>query len=262
MKLVSILNNKGGVGKTTTAVNLSAACAEAGLRVLLVDLDPAASASVHLNFEKEGHNHKTLCDFIINSGTSLTPYIYPTESDGLFLVPSEPALHEFYEEMQQEDAADFFLQRGHFDQPFDLVFFDSPPNMGNLALNALAISDAVLVPVQTQFIALTGLELTNRVVDQARRHLNSELQVLGYLATMYDQRTRAAKDVHKILSDRFGQQLFETVIRINSKLVEAYSARKPVLKSASSARGAKEYRSLAREVLKRLDLKPKKRKKT
>jgi len=254
VKFVVVLNNKGGVGKTTSAVNLAAWFAKLKRRCLLVDLDPSASASIHLGFDKSEQNHETLCDYLINEEQSLSKYIYPADMENLFLLPSEPALSEFYDEMIQEEDAEFFLARNNFPDKYDIVLFDSPPNMGNLALNALAIADYVLVPVQTQYLALSGLDLTIRTIEKAQRHLNPKLKVLGYFGTHYDRRTRVAKDVYVQIVQKLTSKVFKTIISVNSKLIEAYGARQPILKYAPSARGSKEYRALAEEILQKIRL--------
>ncbi len=252
MKFVVVINNKGGVGKTTSAVNLAAGFARLRQRCLLVDLDPSASASLHLGFNLEQKKHQTICDFFINPQGKLSDYIYPVDDGFLYCLPSEPALSEFYEEIQQEEETDSFLKRADFPQKYDIVLFDSPPNMGNLALNALSIADYVLIPIQTQYLALSGLEVTLNTIDKTRRHLNPKLKILGYFGTQYDRRTRVAKEVYSHIKQRFGRQVFQTVIGVNSKLIEAYNARRPILQYAPSARGAKEYLALAEEVLQRM----------
>jgi chromosome partitioning protein len=252
MKLIVMINNKGGVGKTTSAVNLAAWLARMGEQTLLVDLDPSASASIHLGFDKADNQHKTLCDFIIEGNSDLSPYIYPSAIQGLDCLPSEPSLGEFYDEMQQEEDVEFFLDKKLFSKKYKYVIFDSPPNMGNLAMNALAIADYVLIPVQTQYLALTGLDLTLKLVDKAQRHLNKKLEVLGVFGTHYDRRTNVAKEVYKILQNRFGKLVFKTVIGVNSKLIEAYHAQQPIMLYHSAARGSKEYKQLAEEIKKRI----------
>ena len=252
MKFIVVLNNKGGVGKTTSAVNLAAWFAKLNRRCLLVDLDPSASASIHLGFDKSEQNHGTLCDYLIDENKPLSNYIYPAHEHNLFVLPSEQALSEFYDEMLQEEDSDFFLQRSDFPDKYDIVLFDSPPNMGNLALNALAIADYVLVPVQTQYLALSGLELTIRTIEKAQRHLNSKLKVLGYFGTHYDRRTKVAKEVYVQIVKMLKSKVFKTIISVNSKLIEAYGARQPISTYAPSARGSKEYRALAEEILKKI----------
>ena len=222
MYSVVVLNNKGGVGKTTSVVNIAGCLSQKGKKVLVVDLDPAASASVHLGFDKHEKDIPTLCDLIIKKSSSVKDYVQKTQFDNLFLVPSEPALSDFYDEMAIEGSETFFISRKSFSKEFDLVIFDSPPNMGSLGFNALSIADYVLIPVQTQFMALNGLELTLKAVSKVQRRLNSNLKVLGYFATQYDRRTNVSKNVLQLLQDRFGKELFKTAIGVNSKLVEAF----------------------------------------
>ncbi len=255
MQIIAIINNKGGVGKTTSAVNISAAMAEKGLKTLLIDLDPAASASIHLGLDKRDNRHQTICDYLLQRNKSFSEFIYPTSFNGLDCIPSEPALSEFYEEILQEEDIEFFITRKDIPKRYRCVIIDCPPNMGNLAYNALAIAHHVLIPVQTQFLAMTGLELTLKTVKKVQRHLNPKLNILGYFGTQFDRRTRAAKDVLNLLRERFGNEVFSTVIGVNTKLVEAYDAQKPILSYASSARGAKEYRALTDEILKKLKIK-------
>lgn len=252
MKLIVVINNKGGVGKTTSVVNLAASFARLGKKTLLVDLDPSASASIHLGFDKVTNNYKTLCDFLLSEDRKLKNYIYPTSEKNLFCLPSETALSEFYDEILQEEEVEIFLERKDFPKENDIIIFDTPPNMGNLAMNALAITDYALIPIQTQHMALTGLDLTIKLVEKAQRHLNPKLEIIGYFGTNYDRRTNVAKEVYALIQSRFGKKMFNTVIGINSKLIEAYRAQKPILAYAPSARGAKEYKALADEIIKRL----------
>lgn len=252
MKLIVVINNKGGVGKTTSVVNLAASFARLGKKTLLVDLDPSASASIHLGFDKVTNNHKTLCDYLLSEKRKLKDYIYPTSEKNLFCLPSEIALSEFYDEILQEEEVEIFLERKDFPKENDIVIFDTPPNMGNLAMNALAITDFALIPIMTQHMSLTGLDLTIKLVEKAKRHLNPKIEILGYFGTNYDRRTNVAKEVYASIQSRFGKKVFNTVIGINSKLIEAYSAQKPILAYSPSARGAKEYKALAGEIIKRL----------
>ncbi len=252
MKRIVILNNKGGVGKTTSVVNLAGALAKKHKKTLLIDLDPAASASVHLGLDKNSASFKTLCDFIIDDVEDLGDYIRPTAFKHLHCLPSEPALSDFYDEMVHEQEDRFFLTSRQIPAGYDFVLFDSPPNMGSLAFNALALADYVLIPVQTQFLALNGLQLTLKTVDKVRRHLNPDLKILGIFGTQYDRRTRVAREVMEFLQREHGPLMLKTVIGINSKLTEAYNAQKPIVFKAPSARGAVEYTALAREIISRI----------
>jgi len=252
MKSIVVLNNKGGVGKTTSVVNIAACLAKSKRPTLVVDLDPAASASIHLGFSKEERDVETLCDYIIGGQNKIGKYIYKTDFESLYCLPSEPSLSEFYEEMLLEQDSEFFLTSKVLPKDYNFILFDSPPNMGSLALNALAVADYVLIPVQTQYLALTGLELTLKSVSKVQRRLNPTLKILGYFATQYDRRTRVAKEVLLNLQERFKSELFNTVIGVNSKLVEAFDARKPIIYKTPSARGAFEYTQLSNEIIKKI----------
>ena len=252
MKSIVVLNNKGGVGKTTSVVNIAACLAKKKYKILVVDLDPAASASQHLGFAKSDSEFETLCDYIVAGKKDLASCIYETAFANLSCLPSEPALSEFYDEMLHEQGDEFFINRESLPDTYDFILFDSPPNMGSLALNALAIADYVLIPIQTQYLALTGLELTLKSIDKVQRRLNENLKILGFFGTQYDRRTRVAKEVLQHLQDRFKDEMFKTAIGINSKLTEAYDSRKPIIHKTPSARGAVEYMQLSTEILKRI----------
>ncbi len=252
MDLIVMINNKGGVGKTTSAVNLAASFAHFNRNTLLVDLDPSASASIHVGLNFENKQHQTLCDFLLNEDGNLNDYCYATAWQNLYCLPSEPALSDFYDELQEEAGSDFFLNKHMFGNRHDIVLFDSPPNMGQLALNAMAIADYVLIPVQTQYLAISGLELTLKHINKTQRRLNADLKILGFFGTHYDRRTNVAKNVYSQLQEQFQNQVLSTVIGVNSKLIEAYNAAMPILYYAPSARGAREYLDLAHEILKRL----------
>ncbi len=257
MHVLAVINNKGGVGKTTSAVNLAAWLARMGHETLLVDFDPSAGASLHLGFDPAAKVVPTLCDYLIARDKQLAEFIHPTAVTGLSCLPSEPSLGEFYEEVQQGDGVDFFLDRKAVPETFEFVICDCPPNMGSLALNALALADSAVIPVQTQYLSLPGLDLTLEVVDKARRRINPELTLLGFFGTHFDRRTTVAQKVLGLLRKRFGSQMFRTVISVNSKLIEAFHARQPVLLYAPHARGSEEYEQLAREIMRRMKKIPK-----
>jgi len=253
MHVLAVINNKGGVGKTTSAVNLAASFARMGKETLLVDFDPSAGASIHLGFDPVAKPAPTLCDYLIARERGLGEFIHPTALDGLSCLPSEPSLGEFYEEVQHGDGVEFFLDREKVPEKYQFVVCDCPPNMGSLALNALALADSVAVPVQTQFLSLPGLDMTLEVIDKAQRRINPRLRLLGFFGTYFDRRTTVAQQVLDLLRKRFGTRMFKTVIGVNSKLAEAFHARQPVLLYAPRARGCEEYQQLAKEMLKRMN---------
>lgn len=252
MKIVVVINNKGGVGKTTSAVNIAAWCARLGRRTLLADFDPSAGASRHLGFGPGADRVKTLCDYLVDESRDLAAAIHPAGDELLFCLPAEPSLADFYLEVAEEPADAFFLSREQIPQEFDLVFCDCPPNMGPLATNALAMADYALIPVQAQYLAVAGLDVTDDMLSKARRHLNPRLRTLGYFLTHFDRRTRTAAEVYDTLKQRYGDLLLPTVIGMNIKLAEAARAGEPILRYAPSARGAIEYGELTKAVLARI----------
>ena len=255
MKIIVIINNKGGVGKTTSAVNLSASLAALNKKTLLIDIDPSASASAHLGFYAADNLQDkpvTLCDYLLNKSDKLDDYIHETGIKNLWCLPSEPSLDDFYQDMQQDDDLSFFITRKQLDGKYDFVIVDCPPNMGSLSLNILAIADYALIPVMTQYIALTGLDLTLKLINKVQRRLNKNLKILGIFCTMFDRRTKSAKIVLQNLQEKYGKQFMNTVIGINSKLIEAYEERKPIMLYNKRARGNLEYFELAKEIIKKV----------
>lgn len=252
MKLIAILNNKGGVGKTTSTVNLAFAVSQTMKKVLIVDLDPSASASYHLGFDKSKKSFSTLCDFLINMDNSIRNYIHKY-TDNLDILPSEVLLSDFCQELQDDEGDKLFIKREHLSLGYDYIFFDCPPNTGSLTLNILTISDYVLIPVQVQYTALSGLYITLDLVNKVKRHLNDKLKILGLFATYFDKRIKVSTDVLEQLKYELDGMVFNSTIGINSKIIEAYNKQKTVIEYSPKAKGSLDYKELALEFLKKIN---------
>lgn len=255
-KVVAVANQKGGVGKTTTAVNLSACVAALGRRVLLFDLDPQANATSGLGLEKvEGASaYRPL----LGEG-SLTEKIQPTAFDGLSIIPSEVDLC----------AADLELARGENylqrvtlglhpileSGRFDLVILDCPPSLGILTMNAFAAADGLLVPLQCEYYALEGISMINRILGQLRDNgVNPRLELLGVVMTMFDSRTKLSNQVVGEVREHFGDRVFETMIPRSTRLAEAPSFGKPIIHYDKYSAGSAAYEILAQEFVQRLGI--------
>ena len=258
MKIVAIANQKGGVGKTTTAVNLGVALAEKKLRVLLIDLDPQANATSGLGMQDvEG---ESIYDSLIG-GTSVADKILPTRIDNLFIVPADLDLAGV--EVEIARMPDHLrrlaktLSTFRSDETFDLVLLDCPPSLGILMTNALAAADEILTPIQCEFFALEGLVKIVRVVEQVRDSgANDQIQIGGIVMTMFDSRTNLSEQVVNEVRQHFGERVYKTVIPRTVRLSEAPSFGKSILEYDSSGVGAGAYRALAREFIKRHSLFP------
>jgi len=253
-KVVAVANQKGGVGKTTTAVNLAACVAAAGQRVLLFDLDPQANATSGLGLEKvEGASaYRPL----LGEG-DLLGKIQATGFDRLEVIPSEvdlcgadielPRLSDHLQRVQR--ALQPVLDSGRF----DLVLLDCPPSLGILTLNAFVAADGLVVPLQCEYYALEGISMLNRILNQLRENgVNPRLELLGVVMTMYDGRTKLANQVVSEVRDHFGERVFETMIPRSTRLAEAPSFGKPIIYYDKYSSGAAAYELLAQELIGRI----------
>jgi chromosome partitioning protein len=253
MKIVAIANQKGGVGKTTTAVNLGAALAESGKRILIVDLDPQANATS--SFGLQDVEDVSLYEPLLGE-VSITEKILPTRREGLFIVPADldmaGAEVEIARMPNHLTRLAETLKPLHTDQTFDFVFLDCPPSLGILMSNALAAADELLTPIQCEYFALEGLVKIVRLIEQVLDSgANERLELGGIVMTMFDARTNLSQQVVADVRKHFGERVYETVIPRSVRLSEAPSFGKSILEYASSGPAAKAYRALAREFMKR-----------
>jgi chromosome partitioning protein len=246
--VLSIANQKGGVGKTTTAVNLGAALAEEGYRVLVVDLDPQSNATTGLGINSRDLQ-TSVYDVIMNDA-GLDDSVEPTSLKNLFVAPATIDLAGAEIELVPAFSRELKLRRAidEIREDYDIVLVDCPPSLGLLTINGLAAADGVLVPIQCEYYALEGLGQLLRNVGLVRSNLNPVLDVRGIILTMYDARTRLADQVVEEVRSHFGRRVYDTVVPRTVRLSEAPSFGQPIIVFDSTSRGAKAYRELAKEV--------------
>lgn len=249
--VLAVVNQKGGVGKSTTAVNLSAALGDTGERVLLVDLDPQGNATSGFGLNK---NQRDVCIYdAILGETPIEEIIEPTQVANVFVAPATIQLAgaeiELVSAMSREGRLRAVLEPVRND--FDFVIIDCPPSLGLLTINALTVADGLIVPVQCEYYALEGLSKLLDSVRLVKSLLNPQLDVFGAVMTMYDSRTRLSQQVVDEVREFFGEKVFTTLIPRTVRLSEAPSHGKPVTLYDPNGRGADAYRQLAKEVLER-----------
>lgn len=248
-RIVAIVNQKGGVGKTTTAVNLGAALARQGKRVLLIDLDPQANATLCLGF-RLGEDEKGVYE-VLSGHVATKDAIRVTTVQGLSLIPATLSLAGAAVELVNVEHREWRLANALKDAhgQYDFIFIDSPPSLGLLTVNALTAADEVLVPVQAEYLALEGLDQLLATVHLVRENLKPNLNILGALLTLYDERTKVSRQIAGELKDRFPHRVFSSFIPRTVKLAEAPRLGMTIFSIDPESHGARAYEALAREVL-------------
>ena len=253
-RIITIANQKGGVGKTTTAINLSACLAEAGQHVMLVDFDPQGNASSGLGVEIEEHEH-TVYDLMAEEA-GLDECLVKNVQDNLDVLPSDMNLAGAEIEFQEIENKETLLKR-YLDQvrdDYDFILIDCPPSLNILTINALTAADTVLVPIQCEYYALEGLSQLIHTIELVRDRLNKRLKIEGVVFTMYDARTNLSLQVVENVKENLDTKIYETMIPRNIRLAEAPSYGIPINMYDSKSAGAESYRKLAKEIVGRKDL--------
>ncbi|WP_314452974.1 ParA family protein [uncultured Actinomyces sp.] len=254
-RVISMCNQKGGVGKTTTTINLGAALAELGRKVLIVDFDPQGAASAGLGINAHELD-STIYDLLVANRPDIRTVVHETTVEGLDIVPANIDLSAAEVQLVNEVAREQALKRvlrPVLDE-YDLILVDCQPSLGLLTINALTASHGVIIPLETEFFALRGVALLVETVERVKDRLNGSLEIDGILATMVDSRTLHSREVLERLEQAFGEQLFDTRIRRTIKFPDATVASEPITSYAPFHPGAEAYRRLAREVIARGDV--------
>lgn len=249
MRTIAITNQKGGVGKTTTSVNLSACLAKLGKKVFLIDLDPQGNSSSWLGIsinELEVSMYN-----VFQEETTINEIIMETSVKNLWIAPSNVALAATERTLATKEDRDLILKNNFSSLPdnYDFIILDCPPSLGVLTVNALSAVQEVFIPLETKVLALNGLVSLINTVNLVKDQLNPELEVTGIIACMFDVRTNLSNEVVRKIKESFDDKLFNSIIRECTKLAECPISGKPITQYAPSSRGSKDYMSLAREVL-------------
>lgn len=251
MKIIAVANRKGGVGKTTTAINIATALTAIGKKVLVLDLDPQGNATTSMGIDKRSCIASSY-DVLINNADILS-VVKKTEIPGFFILPAKPELAGAEIELIDVETREFVLKNAlrPLSKVFDYVLIDCPPSLNLITVNALAASDSVIIPLQCEFLALEGLTDLVKNINQIKKVFNPDLRVQGIVLTMFDRRNNLSLMVEKDVRQYFGDLVYQTVIPRSVRISEAPSHGKPVLIYDFKSVGAQAYINLAKEVLKR-----------
>ena len=248
--IIAVINQKGGVGKTTTALSLAAYLSKTGKRVVVVDFDPQGNATSGLGQNKESAE-TTMYDVLFNNQL-VTSTLIETNLNNVYLLPSNANLAAAEVDLTQQEAREFKLREALKELTHEYIIIDCPPALGLLTINALTAADYVLIPVQAEYYALEGLGQLLDVFQRIRGGLNPNLELLGVVVTMYDSRTSLADQVYDEIKKHFGDKVFSTVIPRNVRLAEAPSYGKTIMEHDKWSKGARAYKQFTKEVLKRV----------
>ena len=248
-KIVAVINQKGGVGKTTTAVNLAACLAYKGKKVLVVDSDPQGNATSGLGISKDSIEF-SLYDCLAD-GSKTKDAVIKSACRGLSVIPSLPELSAAEIELASQDKREYFVKEALKDvvDNYDFIIIDSPPALGMLTINIMTAADSILIPIQCEYYALEGLSQLINSVKNIKKSLNTDLEIEGICATMYDSRTNLSQQVLEEVKKHFPDKVFKTPIPRNVRLSEAPSYGQPIIKYDITSKGAEAYFALAREII-------------
>ena len=248
-KIISVANQKGGVGKTTTAINLSTILAKKGKKVLMIDADPQGNATSGVGVDKE--SEYSVYDLLIDDDINAEDAIQSTSIKNLYICPSNINLAGAEVELVSMEKREYRLKEkiGNLKNKYDYIIIDCPPSLGLITINSFTASDSVLIPVQCEYYALEGLGQLLNTIDLVKRHLNKDIQIEGALLTMFDIRTNLSNQVVKEVKKYFTDKVYKNVIPRNVKLSEAPSFGMPITLYDPKSKGARCYEKLAREVL-------------
>jgi len=250
--IIVIANQKGGVGKTTTAINLSASCAMQGKRVLLIDLDPQGNTS--LSFVDPASINGGAFEIFTEVNQPFQDFIYPTKVENLDIVPSKINLAKLEAKLVGDFDAIFRL-RDRIEQVrtnYDLIFVDTPPTLGLITVNALVAASYILIPIQSSYFALEGTDDLLETIEKVRSRPNPDLELLGVVVTLFDKRTALSKDVEAQIRDVFGEKAFKTIITRSVRLEESPAHKETIFTFSPKSSGSVEYQNLSKEVLGRV----------
>lgn len=246
--IITVANQKGGVGKTDLSVNLASSLARNGKKVLLIDLDPQANATTYLSSRKP---KKTTSHLLLDAKVKMKDIEVPTGIENLSLAPGSTDLYAAQVELVNDVGMQFKLKKKLKEiEGYDYMLIDTPPSLGLLTINALTASTHVIVPVQVNYFALDGLYKLLNTVDKLKEDINPDLEVRGFVLTMYDKRNKLSSVIERVMRTNFGGKVFENVIPVNVDLAISPNTHQPIILSSKESRGAYAYMSLAKEFLK------------